>query len=408
MIFDLQSRAELKAGWPLLVACAVGVGCSAVALPFYSIGPLTKPIAASTGWSRSEIQFAIVFSSGIGALVSPFVGWLIERYGPRKVALPSLLGVAAGLFVASLAATLHLFWAGYALSAILGAGSNPVLWSRVIAGSFNRARGFALGLALVGTAFVALLLPNLVAALEPSYGWRSTLRVISALPVLVAFPTVFMLLRPQVQATSVGEAQKVAGVEVGDALRGYRFWLLTASILGGYLAISGAGPNLVPAFTDRGIATSTAAAVASSYAIAMIPGRICVGFLMDRFWAPAVACIVLILPAAGCLVLSHSSSIPMLVFACSLLGLAAGAELDVLAFLTARYFGLRHYPKIYALSYVALATGSATAPTIFSHLQQSTGTYATSFTIAGLLFVIAGLLMLLLGRYPRQLGGTDQ
>src|SRR5207302_1973630 len=113
--------------------------------------------------------------------------------------------------------------------------------------------------------------------------------------------------------------------------------------------------------------TAAAAAIASTYAIAMIPGRICVGLLMDRFWAPAVACVVLLLPAAGCLILSHSSSIPLLVLACALLGLAAGAELDVLAFLTARYFGLRHYAKIYALSYVALATGSATAPTIFSH-----------------------------------------
>lgn len=406
-MFDSDARAELRAGWPLLIACAVGVGCSAVALPFYSIGPLTKPIAAATGWTRSEIQFAIVFSSGIGALVSPLVGWVIERYGPRRVALPSLVGVAAGLFIASLATSLHMFWAGYALSAILGAGSNPVLWSRVVAGNFKRARGFALGLALVGTAFVALLLPNLVAAVEPHYGWRATLRVISALPVIVALPLVFVLLRPQEHsARAAAERTATSGVEVSEALRGYRFWILTASILGGYLAISGAGPNLVPAFTDRGIATTLAAGIASTYAIAMIPGRICVGYLMDRFWAPAVACVVLLLPAVGCIILSHSNSISLLILACALLGLAAGAELDVLAFLTARYFGLRHYPKIYALSYVALATGSATAPTIFSHLQQSTGTYATSFIISAALFVVAGTLMLMLGRYPRDLGDT--
>jgi MFS family permease len=394
--------AELRGGWTLLLACTIGVGCSAIALPFYSIGPLTKPIAAATGWERSEIQFAILFSSGIGALTSPFVGWLIERYGPRTIAIPSLVGVATGLFVASFATTLTQFWAGYALAAILGAGSNPVLWSRVVAGSFDRARGTALGLALVGTAFVAMLLPNLVAWLEPDHGWRFALRAIAAMPVVIALPIVLLLLRPRPMAPSPRlDAEARSGVTVRQALRDYRFWVLTLSILSGYLAISGAGPNLVPAFTDRGIDTHVAAGIASFYAISMIPGRILVGTLMDRIWAPLVACTVLLLPAVACLILRDATSTGMLILACSLLGLAAGAELDVLAFLTARYFGLRHYPKIYALSYVALAAGSATAPTIFSRIQQGTGTYATSFTIAATLFVVAGLLLPFLGRYPR-------
>jgi MFS family permease len=391
----------------VLIACAIGVGCSAVALPFYSIGPLTKPIAADTGWSRSAIQFAILFSSGIGAFLSPFVGWAIERYGSRRIALPSIIGVAIGLFIASLATSLSMFWTGYALSAILGAGSNPVLWSRVVAGRFDRARGAALGLALVGTAFVALLLPNLVAAIEPAFGWRNTLRVISAIPVLIAFPTVFFLLRPVKIASIVAHAVSATGFTVGQALQSYRFWVLTASILAAYLAVSGAGPNLVPAFTDRGMGAPLAAAIASTYAISMIPGRILAGFLMDRFWAPAVAFAVLVLPAIGCLILSQANSPGMLVLACALVGLAAGAELDVLAFLTARYFGILHYPKIYALSYVALATGSATAPTIFSYLQQSTGSYATSFYIAGGLFIIAAVLMLFLGRYPNNFEKTE-
>ncbi|HEX8400788.1 MAG TPA: MFS transporter [Allosphingosinicella sp.] len=397
---DRGALEELRGGWLLLLACAVGVGCSAIALPFYSIGPLTKPIEAATGWARSEIQFAILFSSGIGALSSPIVGWLIERYGSRAVALPSLAGVSTGLVVASFATTLEAFWAGYALAAILGAGSAPVLWSRVVAGNFHKARGAALGLALVGTAFVALLLPNLVAAIEPAHGWRFALRTIAALPLLVAFPLVYLYLHPAEARTRDLEPVELTGLSVGEALRGYRFWVLTGSILCAYLAISGAGPNLMPAFTDRGIQTAAAAAIASAYAVSMIPGRILSGVLMDRFWAPLVACIVLLLPAGACLILASSTDPTLLVIACALLGLAAGAELDVLAFLAARYFGLRHYPKIYALSYVALATGSATAPTIFSRIHESTQSYDASFTIAAGLFLIAGFLLLLLGRYP--------
>ncbi|PEQ11295.1 hypothetical protein B2G71_17160 [Novosphingobium sp. PC22D] len=391
---------ELRRGWPILLACAIGVACSAIALPFYSIGPLTKPIEADTGWTRSSIQFAILFSSGIGALTAPVTGWMIDRFGARRIAVPSLFGVAAGLFFASLAQSLPGFWLGYALAAILGAGSNPVLWSQVIASSFDKARGTALGLALIGTAGVAFLLPNLVAAIEPGHGWRFTLRVIAAMPIVVAVPVVALLL----PATSIpgGRSRIVlkGGLTARQALSGYRFWILTFSILMGYLAISGAGPNLMPAFTDRGIGVSEAAAIASVFAIAMVPGRILSGFLMDRIWAPLVAAIVLSLPALACLILASSNHVGLLVMACGLLGLAAGAELDVLAFLTARYFGLASYSRIYSLSYVALATGSATAPTAFSRVNEWTNSYAASFHIAAGLFVLAAGSILLLGRYP--------
>lgn len=393
-------RQELRAGWPILLACAVGVACSPVALPFYSIGPLTKPIAADMGWLRSDIQFAILFSSGIGALTAPITGWMIDWFGPRPVAIPSLIGVALGLFIASMATTLTGFWTGYAIAAILGAGANPVLWSRVVAGSFEKARGFALGLALVGTAVMALLLPMLIAAIEPDQGWRTALRYVAALPILIALPVVFALLKPREAAVAQGDAAPHTGVTLKAALGDYRFWVLTASILCGYLAISGAAPNLVPAFTDKGLSAAAAAGIAGAYAISMIPGRILAGALMDRFWAPAVACIVLLLPAIACVILAQANSTPLLVLGCVMLGIAAGAELDVLAFLTARYFGLAHYPKIYAISYMALATGSATAPTIFSRIHESTGGYAMSFAIASGLFVVSALLLLLLGRYP--------
>jgi MFS transporter, OFA family, oxalate/formate antiporter len=132
----------------------------------------------------------------------------------------------------------------------------------------------------------------------------------------------------------------------------------------------------------------------------MIPGRILVGFVIDRVWAPAVACVILTLPALSCVVLQQATDMWLLVLACGVLGLAAGAELDLLAFLTARYFGLAHFSKIYAMIYAALAAGSALAPGGFSYLREVTGSYDLSFTVAGILFAVAGLLLPLLGRYP--------
>lgn len=395
------AKDELLRGWRLLIACAIGVGCSAIALPYYAIGALTKPIEAAMGWSRSDIQLAILFSSGIGALTAPVTGWMIDRFGSRIVALPSFLGVAAGLQIAASAQSLAVFYLGFALAAILGAGTNPVLWSRAIAGSFDKARGTALGIALVGTALAALGLPSLVTRLVELGGWRMALHGVGLIPAVVALPLVFLWLRtdrPGRQTASA--AEPLPGLTLRRAIANYRFWVLGASILAGYLAISGILTGLVPALTDRGISPATAAAIAGSVGIAMIPGRVVVGFIIDRVWAPAVACVILTLPALSCIVLAQSTDTTHLLIACAVLGLAAGAELDLLAFLTARYFGLAHFSKIYAMIYAALAAGSALAPGMFSYLREQTGDYDLSFTIAGLLFAIAGLLLPLLGRYP--------
>lgn len=392
---------ELRGGWTLLIACAVGVGLSAIALPFYAIGPLTRPIEADLGWSRADIQLAILFSSGLGALTAPVTGWLIDRFGARPVALPSILGVTIGLLVAASATSLMQFYLGFALTTILGAGTNPVLWSRVVSGRFVKARGAALGLALAGTALVALLLPSLLVALEEHCGWRFALRCTAILPAAVSLPVVWLWLRPEGErAAGSGPTATQPGSTLGEALCSYRFWVLSLSILLGYLAISGSLTNLVPALVDRGIEAQAAAAFAGAVGITMIPGRILVGFVVDRVWAPGVAMVVLLLPAAASLVLSATTDPTMLLVCCALLGLAAGAELDLLAFLTARYFGLAHYSKIYSLAYAALATGSATAPFLFASVHDRTGSYEASFVVAAAFFAIAALLMPILGRYP--------
>lgn len=392
---------ELRGGWRLLVACAVGVGLSAIALPFYTIGPLTRPIEADLGWSRADIQLAILFSSGLGALTAPITGWMIDRWGARIVAIPSIFGVSLGLFIASTAHTVEVFYAGYALSAILGAGTNPVLWSRVVSGNFEKARGAALGLALVGTALVALLLPSFIVALVEIGDWRLALRAAALLPIIIALPLVYLWLHPDPSRSAGGSgASNLYGSTVGEALRNYRFWVLALSILLGYLAISGTLTNLVPALIDRGIEAQAAAAFAGAIGITMIPGRVLVGFIVDRIWAPGVAMVVLLLPALACLVLRDATDPVVIIVTCALLGLAAGAELDLLAFLTARYFGLAHYSKIYALAYAALATGSATAPFLFASVYDRTGNYDASFIVAAVFFAVAALLMPLLGRYP--------
>ena len=76
---------ELRRGWLLILASSIGVICSSIVLPFYTIGALVKPLTAEFGWSRADVQLGILFSSGLGALTAPLIGWLSDRYGPRML-----------------------------------------------------------------------------------------------------------------------------------------------------------------------------------------------------------------------------------------------------------------------------------------------------------------------------------
>ena len=145
------------------------------------------------------------------------------------------------------------------------------------------------------------------------------------------------------------------GLTLTEAVSGYRFWVLLASIFLVYIAQSGLVPNMIPALTDTGISSVDAAQTISLFGTAVIVGRLVIGFCVDRFWAPGVAAIAISMPIVGCLLLWSDLTLVNAQIAAILLGFAAGAELDLMAFLAATYFGPRHYAKIYGFLYAGLA-----------------------------------------------------
>lgn len=402
-------QSEVRRGWRLILASGLGIICSSVVLPYYSIGALVGPLTAEFDWLRSDVQFAILFSSGLGVLTAPIVGMLSDRYGPRALVLPCLVGLALGFFIAALSnGHLWIFYTAYAVMAILGAGTTPITWTRAIASAFDRQRGMALGITLTGTGICAMLSPIYAVWLVGEFGWRGAYVGLGLLPLLLAGPVVFTWFRPpRVAERELGApapaASNVWGLSLAEAFRSYKFWVLCVSIFAVYLAMSGITPNLIPAMTDQGLTPAIAARIQGLLGVAIILGRLVVGVLVDRFWAPGVALVSLLLPVIGCLVLAAGpTSLPLIYVSVLLIGFAAGAELDLMAFLVSRYFGLRHYSTIYSIMYALLAFGSGTAPYLFAAVYDRTASYEASFVGAAVLFAIGAVVVVFLGRYPVQ------
>ena len=412
----MNPPSEIRRGWLLILSACTGVMFSSIVLPYHSIGAFVVPVTAEFGWSRAEFQTAILFSSGLGAFTAPVIGWLCDRYGSRRVALPGMLGLSVGFVIASqVDGALWTLYLAYAAMALLGAGTIPVTWTRAITTNFFEQRGLALGLALVGTGICGVVVPQYATWLVENFGWRVAYLGIALLPVAVAGPVVFFGFKP----TEIGAAATAAessssaespgspdptttGMSLAQASRTGRFWILLASILLVYMAVSGIGPNLYPAITDAGMSVNEAASVASVFGGAIMLGRVAVGYLVDRFWAPGVACVSMLLPVVGSWMLLDPSHFWWAATAALLIGLAAGAELDLMSFFAAKYFGLRHYAQIYSVLYMALAVCSGTAPLLFASLYDYTASYTVSFSIAMVLFAAGAFIILAMGKYPKE------
>ena len=342
----------------------------------------------------------------IAALLAPFYGALSDRFGVRPVVLLSLLlfGLvfASFYFLPASTSGYLLFWA--VLGAI-GIGSTPVTWSRAISMWFNRHRGLALGIMLLGTSLAAMIVPQIAQAAISAGGWRMAFPVVALLPLLVAIPLAFFWFReprPDERPEGVADASgAIFGAPLREAVAGYRFWVLFASILLTAFAYGGAHIHIAQIVGLHGFSAEVAASVLGVVAIGILTGRLLVGFLFDRFWAPGVAFPALLLPAVACwLLMGTEAALSHIIIGGFLLGFAAGTESDVIAFLAAKYFGMAHYGRIYGVLYMPFAIGSAISPIIYGMVRDHTGSYDPILAAAMAMFAVGGALLLALGRYP--------
>jgi OFA family oxalate/formate antiporter-like MFS transporter len=400
-------RSEFKLGARPLAAALIGVACGASPVPFNVLPLVMGPISTEFGWDFAAVSAGVTVFGIIAALMAPVFGGLSDRFGVRPVALWSL--VAFGLVFASFYMLPQsktgylLFWA--VLGAI-GIGSTPVTWSRAISLWFNRNRGFALGIMLLGTSLSALLVPQIAQAAISTAGWRAAFPVVALLPLLVAVPIGLLWFRepqPEERPEGVSDATgHIHGVRLRDAVRGYRFWVLLTSILLTAFAYGGAHIHIAQIVKLHGFSPQIAASVLGIVAVGILVGRLLVGFLFDRFWAPAVAFPALLLPAIACwLLMGTDASFIHIAIGGFLLGFAAGTESDVIAYLAAKYFGMAHYGRIYGVLYMPFAIGSAISPIVYGMVRDRTGGYDAILLVAMGMFAVGGALLLTLGRYPK-------
>ncbi|WP_161630988.1 MFS transporter [Niveispirillum irakense] len=397
-------RSEFRQGWKVVLASALGIGTGLSPIPIYTLGVFVGPLSQEFGWGVDQIMVAMMFMT-LGALVAgPLAGMLADRFGVRLVALSSvaLFGLTLAGFALS-NGSLVMFYANWVLMAALGAGTLPITWTRAVNNWFNANRGLALGLSLLGTGLFGAGAKLYANFLIGEVGWRMAYVGLALLPLIIALPIGLLFFHDAGDAKAKGAPllRPAGGLSVGQAIRGYRFWVLALAFVPISFAVGGPIPNLEKILGTKGMDVQQAVQVASLMGPAVIAGRVLGGWLIDRFWAPGVAFILLAMPALACWLLTHGEvSSGAAIFSVLLIGFAAGVEYDIMAFLVSRYYGMKAYGAIYGLMYGFFALGAGFGPWAFGRIFVETGTYDAGLIWGGVGFVFGATLLLTLGRYP--------
>lgn len=410
----MSAYREFRIGWPVVLSSMLGIALGMSPLPFYTIGVFASPLSQEFGWGIDKVLAGVAVFTATSMFATPTIGSLSDRLGVRRVALTSIfLFSLCFMAFAFNNGSLLLYYGLWVLLAICGAGTLPVTFTRAISNWFHAKRGLALGFALIGTGISGAMVKILSAHVMGEYGWRAAYVAVGLLPMLIALPIGLLFFRDVDDPKAADRAAQLNqlhtetnvtapkfGLTLRQALRDWRFWLLAALLVPLSFGIGGPIPNLETLLGSKGFDAGDAVFIASCLGYAVFCGRLLGGYLIDHIWAPAVGCVLLMLPAISMyLMAADLLSYGTALLSVALLGVAAGVEYDLLAYLVSRYFGIRSYAAIYGCLYAFFGFGSGFGPAAFGRIFEVTGSYNTALYIAMGAFIVCSFGLLFLGPY---------
>ncbi|HEV8016232.1 MAG TPA: MFS transporter [Stellaceae bacterium] len=400
-----------KNRWWMVFGAAIALMMNTGVVSNFAFAVFIKPITEDLHIGRATLLGATFIASICGTCVAPFFGKAIDYFGLRRVHLPMIFLFAIG--TATLSLLQPVFWVMVLLflcHGLPGQGQSPVGYSKALTAWFDKDRGFALGIAIAGVGLGVAVIPPFANAVIQNYGWRWAYVAMGAAILVLAFIPTFLFERdPPIPPERAHSAQHAPGIMLREAVKTWRFWAMTVAFFVAIVAINGTLTQVVALMTDRGEPLKDAIFALSMSGIALTVGRIVSGFCLDRFHGPYVACTFFLSAAIGVILLAADIA-PF--YGTVLCGLGIGAEVDLMAFLVSRYFGIRAFGAIYGLMFAIFSFGVGLGPFLMGVAHDYMHSYVPAM-IAFEIGLIGSILALLpLGQYrfahAREGGGVLQ
>jgi MFS family permease len=395
-------------GWWVVLASAFGLFWG-IPISVYSFSVFFRPLMQEFHVGRAAVSLAFTLKLLTGALCAMPAGWLIDRFGPRRVILigTAIFGsiLLANRFFSGSIAQFYCFYVVLGLSIH---GVSPIPYGSLVSHWFDRRRGLALGLTMLGIGVGAVIMPSVAQTLIARFGWKTAYSILGAAVLLICWPVVAYVLKEKpedVGLLSDGASAKTGGVEdvrqgltAHEARRSRDFLLMALAFTLVSASVQGCVVHIVPMLNDRNLGPQAAALGSSLIGGAVMIGRVGTGYLLDRTSAARLASTLFAVAASGIALLLLGSG-PAVFAGAFLVGLGLGAEVDLIPYLTSRYFGLLDFGKVYSSAFAAFALAGALGPLIMGAGFDRTGSYSGPLVGFLLAILLATVLMTRLGPY---------
>jgi MFS family permease len=347
------------------------VGLALWGLPFYY-----DFMVQQFGWTRAQVTSGNAISKLIVGPIFGFIaGWIVDRFGPRRVMIVGILMAGTALVGLGYVSTLSMFYFFYLFNALGYVCGGPLPHQVLVTQWFDKRRGKAMAFAYLGIGFGGAMVPWISHTLINHFGWQAALRLIGIGIVIASLPLALLVKENPLAAARIKASEPV---DTKSAFRSLSFYVLTIGSMCSIAAVSGTQQNLKLFLSlDRHFSQADAARVLSLVLSFSILGRLLIGWLADRFPKKYVMLLTYMFVAAGIplLFLGQKTAI---YFSAAVFGIGLGGDYMIIPLMTAEIFGMRMLGRLLGVILTAEGVAEALSPMLVGRLRDTSGSYFSS------------------------------
>ena len=356
------------------------------------------------GWSRTVVTSGNALGKLIIAPLFGFLaGWLIDRYGPRKLMLAGSLLAGSALIGLSMMNNLGMFYFFYILNALGYVFGGPLPCQVLISRWFEKNRGKAMGIAYLGIGTGGAVVPLISTTLEKNLGWHLALTSVGVLVILFSFPLAFFL--KETPREPVAVTRKKPEIPVSGILKNRNFYLLAIGSMCSIGAVGGVNQHLKLYLRDHDFSQSNSATIMSLVLLSSLAGRVLMGMLADIFPRKYVMILIYLIVGASIPLLLMPDFPGRLYIFAVIFGIGLGGDYMIIPLMAGDLFGVRMLGRVMGIILVADGIAESLSPMMVGALyNEALKSYTTGFIV---LIFIALTGALIVSFLPRQNALTE-
>ena len=411
----LQRMLPFYYGWVVVGASGTAV-FARMAPAITTLTVFIYPMSQELGWSRTLISGAVSAGALSSIVLSPVIGWAIDRFGSRPVLVSGVLTVGASMISMAWATLPATFYLAYAAARVVFHTASPIGASTVVSRWFIRMRGRAIGVVFFCGAIGGVVFTMTAAVVIDSFGVEAAWISLGVIVLAVAFlPNVLLVAeRPEVfglkpdgdtdttdyphrgqqigaSATAVADSDSWT---IAQATRTLAFWILVLTGFATFFVHAGVNVHIAAYLQDKGLSLTNAAAVVTASWVVSAAGSVAWGWLLERAPARVLYAVMLAMLAGSVLLLFSASNIGGALAAAALIGLVAAGGNITPAVMYADYYGGASLGKIRGMGEIGVLVGQSTGPLLAGVVFDLRGSYTLILIIFSAIAATGSVLVL--------------